>query len=265
MAIDHIIDYDCVPKQTLTTEGIVERLKGRERAEAIIALFRRNGDNRPPSEMAFEYSRSTPGGEEERRVMLVQSLLDAAEELRPLEHHCAGCPANRAGRPFGCIDFVQYPISAQAESWLIDRLPVPDDTLIWMLLRQGVREFHYDGHTVRPLRQDSDIYFESSQPLSRRLGELEIDSNQVFEMAFSVGNINPNHAALLLLFFHAIERDLEADEIMRIAPAGPDVTVRHPFIIQDEASDDTATRQLKDFLRSLYRAWSLNVRLLVDA
>lgn len=265
MAIDYIIDYDCIPKQTLTTQTIVERLKGKERAESIIALYRQSGDNRPASEMGFEYSRSTPDGEEARSVMVVQALLDAAEELKPLEPHCAGCPANRAGRPFGCISFIQYPISLQAETWLIDRLPVPDDTLIWLLLRQGVREFEYDGESVRPLREADSTYFEAPSTISRRLGELDVDSNQVFEMAFSVGHINPNHAALLLLFFHAIPRDLEADQIMHITPAPPNVTEQHPFIIENDADDDTTIREIKDFLRALYCAWALNVRLLVDA
>ena len=43
--------------------------------------------------MGFEFTRSTPEGVEENRVIVVQDLLDAAEELRPLEHHCLGCPA----------------------------------------------------------------------------------------------------------------------------------------------------------------------------
>ena len=50
MAIDFIIDLDCIPKRSLTTQGILDRLKGQERARAIIRLFRDNGDDRPPSE-----------------------------------------------------------------------------------------------------------------------------------------------------------------------------------------------------------------------
>lgn len=265
MAIDHIIDYDCIPKQTLTSEGILERIKGRNRAEEIIKLFRRNGDERPPSEMGFEFTRSTPEGQEETRVIVVQELLDAAAELEPLEHHCAGCPANRAGRPFGCMDFVNYPISAKAEKWLLDQLPVPDEPLVWLLLRQGIKEFKYDGQSVVPLRESDSTYFESPQPYQRRLGEFEIDSNQLFEMIFAVGNVNPNHAALLLLFLHAIPREVEADDIMRIAPAPDDVETRYPFRLDYRDDDDETILQLKDLLRSFYVAWILDVKILLDA
>jgi hypothetical protein len=265
MAIDYIIDYDCIPKQTLTTEGIVERLKGKDRAETIIRLFRQNGDERPPSEMGFEFTRSTPEGEEERRVIIVQYLLDAADELKPLEKHCIGCPANHSGQSFGCIGAIQYPVSRKAEAWLLDRLPVPDEPLVWLLLKQGVEEFQYDGASVQPLRAASDTYFEPGPLLMRRLGEFEISSDQVFEMIFAVGHINPNHAAILLLFFNAIDRELEADDIMKIAPASGDVRQRHPFILKIEQDDDTSIAEFKEFLRALYIGWGLQVRVLVDA
>lgn len=264
MAIDYSIGYDCVPRQTFGTEGILERMKGEERARMVIEMFRRNGDERPPGEMGFEFSRSTPDGGEETRVVIVQEMLDRAAQLRDYAHHCENCPANRTRMPFGCNGFIQYPISAAAETWLLDRLPVPDDTIIWMLLRQGVREFGYDGTTVNPLRAASDAYFEARQPANRRLGEMTIDANQVFEMMFGVGNIQPNHAALLLLFAHAIPRTIEADAIMNIAPAPPDVASKHPFLLQEDANDDRTIAELKAFFRALYMAWSLHVPVVLD-
>lgn len=265
MAIDYIIDLDCTPKRELTTGGILERLKGEERAHSIIALFRKNGDERPPSEMGFEFTRSTPDGNEETRVIIVQDLLDAAAQLKPLEHHCQGCPANLTGKRFGCVNFIQYPITLAAESWLLDRLPVPDEPLVWLLLKQGVAEFQYDGHSVRPLRAADNIYFEEARVFVRKLGEFTVDSNQLFEMIFAVGNINPNHAALLLLFLHAIDRDLEAQEIMTITPAPPDAETRYPFIIRVDDNDDRTIAEFKLFLEALYTAWTLNVHLIVDA
>ena len=157
MAIDYVIDYTCVPKQTLTTEGIVERLKARERAGAVIKLFRENGDQRPPSEMGFEFTRTTVEGEEETRVIVVQVMLDLAAQLDPLEQHCAGCPANVSGRPFGCVGAIQYPITAAAERWLLDQLPDIEEPLTWLLLRQGVQDLGYDGEAVRPLRATARV------------------------------------------------------------------------------------------------------------
>lgn len=268
MAIDYVIDYDCVPKQTLSTEGILERLKGDARAREIIRLFRVNGDERPPAEMGFEFTRSTPEGEDEKRVIVVQDLLDQAEELRPLEGHCQACPANRTGQPFGCTGFIQYPITAVGESWLLDRLPVPDEALVWLLLKKGVEEFQYDGESVKALRAATDTYFESNIAASRRLGEFTVDANQVFEMVFAVGHIghiNPNHAGLLLLFFNVIRRDINADEIMHITPAAEDAKERFPFLLKGADDDDRSVHDLKGFFRALYMAWSMNLPLRIDA
>jgi len=265
MAIDYTIDYPCEPKRQLSTEGIRERLKGRERAELIIAQYRDAGDQRPPSEMGFEFTRRTSEGEGETELIIVQDLLDQAAQLDGLAHHCRGCPANRTGQPFGCMGYVSYPISAAGEAFLVDRLPVPDEALVWLLLKRGVDDFQYDGQQIALLRMQDSIYFEAQRPPERRLGEFTIDGNQVFEMIFTVGDIIPNHAGVLLLFFGAISRELEAHEIMQISPAPPDAVQRYPFQLRMEPWDDPTIQDLKAFLHALYIAWALNVKLLVDA
>ncbi|MBZ0295035.1 MAG: hypothetical protein K8L99_20900, partial [Anaerolineae bacterium] len=201
MAIDYVIDLDCVPKQTLGTPGILERLKSRERAQTIIELFRRNGDNRPPTEMGFEMVRTAADGSEETQVVVVQHLLDFAEDLDPLAHYCEGCPANRTGMPFGCTGQIGYPISGHAEAWMLNRLPEPTEPLVWLLLRQGIREFKYDGSTALKLRESGDTIFAESRTIYRALGEMTATSDQLFEMTFLTGNIQPNHGGVLLLFF----------------------------------------------------------------
>jgi len=266
MAIDYVIDYDCEPKRKLTTEDIVERIKGRERAAMITQLFREKGDDRPPSEMGFEFTRSTPEGQEETQLIVVQDLLDEADELKPLEQHCRGCPANRAGTPFGCMGFVQYPISGKAEAWLLNQLPSVQEPLVWLLLKQGVDNFQYDGQQVASLRQQSDSYFEDKQAATRFLGDFSINANQVLEMMFTVGDIIPNHAAVLLLFYNAIERsELEANEIMKLAPATKEKIEAYPFLHEVLPNDDITTTELKAFLQALWVAWALNVKLRVDA
>jgi hypothetical protein len=266
MAIDYVIEYDCEPKRQLTTDGILERIKGRERAAMIIKLFRENGDDRPPSEMGFEFTQRTPEGEEDTQLIVVQHILDEAEDLKPLEHFCRGCPANRTGTPFGCMNFVQYPISGKGEEWLLNQLPSIKEPLVWLLLKQGVENFQYDGQSVAALRQQEDTYFEDKQTAVRFLGDFSINANQVFEMIFTVGDINPNHAAVLLLFFNAIERsDLEANVIMTLAPATKEKIQQLPYLHQVLPNDDTTIADLKEFLQALWLAWSLNVKLRVDA
>lgn len=265
MAIDYVIDYDCVPKQTFGTMGILERLKGRERAQTIIALFRKNNDQRPPSEMGFEMVRTAADGTEETQIIVVQHLLDSAAELQPFESYCHGCPANRTGTPFGCIGHISYPISGKGEAWLLNQLPRPDQPLVWLLLREGIEKFRYDGSTVRELREANRNLFDEDRTIYRRLGEITVNADQIFEMTFLLGNIQPNHAGILLLFFGAINREeMEAPTIMSIGSLSADDRAGYPFLIEPADDDDLTIAEMKNFLAALYVAWVLNAQLLLD-
>lgn len=266
MAIDYVIDYGCVPKETLTTGGILERLKARERANAVIRLFRENGDQRPPSEMGFEFTRTNAGGEEETRVVVVQAMLDLAAELDPLASYCAGCPANAKNEPFGCVGSIAYPISSAGERWLLDQLPGIDQPLVWLLLRQGVQELGYDGAPVRPLRANP-TYFEERRVAGRDLVEFVMTADQVFEMLFLLGDIQPAHAGVLLLLFGAIPRGAEASQIVRIMNrtlTADEIAREFPFQIAIQPDDDPTTVELKAFFYALHRAWLLDVALKLD-
>lgn len=266
MAIDFTIDYPCAPKDALSTQGIIDRLKGEARAKAIIQLFRDAGDTRPPSEMGFEFTRSTPDGVEENRVIVVQELLDAAADLDVWASACATCPANRTRQRFGCIGQIDYPLSGKGEAWLLDQMPPPDDALVWLLLKQGVEDFQYDGKTVEALRQQTESYFEDNQPAIRSLGEFMLNANQTFEMMFVLrdGAIYPNHGAILLLFAGAISRDIEAKDIIKLTPRPADAEARFPFLLKDAPNDDNTIAQLKGFFKALWMGWMLNVRVLLD-
>jgi hypothetical protein len=220
--------------------------------------------------MGFEMTRSTPEGEQ-TEIVIVQDLLDAVEGLEPLQHHCQGCPANIAQNPYGCMNFIQYPISGATEAWMLDQLPAPEEPLIWLLLKEGIENFKYDGSGVKTMREFSDdrsaggVYFEDPQAPIRGFGEFTLDGNQVFEMIFGVGHIIPNHAAILLLFFHVISRELNASEIMNITPADEETEKDLPYRLHYDENDVASTTELKLFFYALYKAWLLNVRLLVDA
>lgn len=273
MAIDYIIEWDCIPKRELTADGIRERLKERARAHEVIQWFRAAGDSRAPAQMGFEFSHSTPGEPGDKQLIVVQDLLDHAAVLDDYAEHCASCPANRSGQPFGCMGFIQYPITAQAETWLLERLPVPDEPLVWLLLKQGIQRLGYDGASVRELREaDGGVdaaeraYFELPNAPLRRLGELRVSGDQALEMIFGVGErIIPNHAGILLLFLGAIDRDLEAQEIQEISSFVDDIRERFGFEMTASADADNCIQELLSFFRALHLAWKLNVSLFVDA
>ena len=273
MAIDYIIEYDCAPKRALSADGIRERLKERARAEEVIEWFRAAGDTREPAQMGFEFSHSTPGDPGDKQLIVVQDLLDHAAALDDYASHCASCPANQKGKAFGCMGFVGYPITARAETWLLERLPVPDEPLVWLLLKQGIQKLGYDGASLRALRAadggveaQARTYFELPIAPERRLGELRISGDQALEMIFGVGErIIPNHAGILLLFFGAIDRDLEAEAIQSIASFDESIRESLPLEMDFPVNADECIREFSAFFHALYFAWQLNVSLYVDA
>ena len=95
------------------------------------------------------------------------------------------------------------------------------------------------------------------------LGEIDINSDQVFEMTFLLGHIQPNHGGILLLFFGAIPR---TSKLMRscdwVMPL--EHRAQADFLITVSAQDDLTTGELKQFLYALYLAWQLDVQLLLD-
>lgn len=265
MGIDYVIDWNCEPKAVLSTPGILNRLKARDRAEAIIKLYRDGGDNRPPSDMGFELVRRTPDGEEETQIVIVQTLLDDIAPLDALAHHCEGCPANAARKPFGCFGSIAYPLSRAAELWLLEQLPVTEDVLPWLLLKQTLEDSPGLGNDAAPARDESNIIFETGDVFARRLGEITMTSNQTFEMLFLVGAILPTYAAMLLLFFGVIDRDLEVADIQQLTPAPEDWQVRFPFIMLAHDDDDDTRSALKRFFGYVYTAYGLHVTLSIDA
>lgn len=266
MGIDYIIDYACEPKRALTVPGIMGRLKGRDRAEAVIQLYREQGDMRPPSQIGFEMVRRDAEGTEETEIIVVQNLLDAAEDLVPYEQYCTGCPANRIGAPFGCIGAINYPLSEQGERWLLDQLPSNEHPLPYMLLQRAIHELGYSGRDANPLRVEPGVYLEASAPLERDLEAVHVNGDQVFELLFLSGPIHPAHGSMLMQFFGAISQDLDAGVIMQLADPPSEAWIDHaiPFLLTTEPDEDPTIRALKQFFRALHIAFKLRVAVLLD-
>ena len=266
MGIDYVIDYDCVPKAQLGTIGIMERLKARQRAQAVIKLYRDRGDNRPPSQMGFEMVRRTADGQEEVQVIVVQDMLDDAAALDDFRQHCAGCPANIHDKPFGCYGTINYPISQQAELWLLKRLPTPDEPLIFLLVQQAVQDIQANqglAEQIASMRERSGVFFQSSEVLGRRYDEMTITTNHIFQLLFLPESISPAYGSLLMLLFGAIQRDLDAERLMSLATGKSGEEM--PLLIEDELGDDQTLADVKDFFRALHRAHALGISLSLDA
>lgn len=268
MGVDTAINFPCLPKDHLTTEGIIERLKGRDRAQKIIQYYRDQGDHRPEHEIGFEMTRRASDGTETTELVTADVLMNAAAELENLSQYCVGCPANRTGKSYGCIGYINYPISAQAEFWMLKQLPGPEYPVLFLMLQKGVNEFGYTGETARGLRDQMGVFFESKDTFGRQFPEFTATTDSLFEMTFMLGPIQPGHAAMLLLFYGAISREgIDPATIIALSSnldARESLLDKYPFHLQIEQGDDHSIRDIKTFLQNLYLAYRLNASLLLD-
>src|ERR1700677_807720 len=99
MGIDYVVDLDCQPKKTLSTNRIIALIKGQNQAAAIIEAARSRGDQRPIEQLSFTRMVMRPEGPT-RQEMSVGVLLKQSEELGEHEHFCQSCKANLPNKPF---------------------------------------------------------------------------------------------------------------------------------------------------------------------
>jgi hypothetical protein len=264
MGVDYIIGYGCVPKEVFTSRGLLERAKAGERVKTITEFYQLHGDERKPEEMGFEFVYRNSEGEQETQLVQLDELIRRRAELDEYEHHCDGCPANRSGKPFGCMGTINYPISQQAEVWMLEQLPGPEYPLPFLLLKQGP-ELGNTGQRAEGLRDEHPgVFFESATTLLRSFPEMNVTGEQLFELLFLLGDIQPKRAVMILLFLGGVTRQLEADELMGMTPAVPDAAEKYPFVLKHGINDDDSTHDLIEFAKALHMAFLLDRDVLLD-
>lgn len=219
MSIEYAVGLNCPVKEVLSLPKLVSLIKKESQAHAALTRARDTGDLRPPSEILFIKRLQQPQGFVDEEFS-IQSLLDEAEELKSYKHYCMGCPANVWNLPFGCYGSVKYPIEVVTEKWLLSLLPNDLDSPIGMLLRSATKDLGYMGHPFIEMRKQK-LFFEGKEPLKRQWdkGEVNWECNvdQLLEMMFAVGNLQPSHCHLLALFLGMLPRDLEPQHLSDFA------------------------------------------------
>ena len=247
MGIDYVIDLDCEPKQALGIEDIVNRIKARSRAEAVLAVARQNGDNRPPHEVTFQVALNRNGNIETTDVS-VQGLLDQAAALDAHRPHCENCPANRDNpRGFGCYDSINYPIEPDTEKFLLSRLPDKLESPAGYMFSSAMRDFAWDGAQAADMRSQGETFFRLRKPPSRTWPGLDFTGDQLFHMMFHVGHIQSSHAMMLCMFLGLMSMGEDPPE-----PAHP---------VQPESQN---AFQMIAFINTLAFAASQKLDVLVD-
>lgn len=124
--------------------------------------------NKPESEWTFKTVVLGPNGPQETE-MRIFDLLAEATPLETLAQHCTSCPANIRSTDFGCGGAIHYPITAQAERWLVSRLPADLNSVRGHLLTSAIADFSFSGSDIDAARSRKEIY-ESTVPAIRKWG-----------------------------------------------------------------------------------------------
>lgn len=210
MSIEYMLDLGCKVKRALGVETLGSLLKQHGQADAIVAMLREQGDTRDPSQVTIRAIRMGPKGPEEREVT-VDELRAAGAHLAKWEHECTGCPGRVRDAAFGCYGAISYPIEIATEEWLLSLLPDHLDTTAGEFLVKAVNDFGYDGAPVEELRHRPEM-FASSETAGIRWGDdddaFSVTTNQLLQMFFFVGAIQPSHATMLSLFVGSIPHDV---------------------------------------------------------
>jgi hypothetical protein len=135
-------------------------------------------------------------------------LVERTEALRRLERHCENCPANLWTDSYGCIATVRYPITPEAEGWLLDQLP--DDLTIppGAHLLRAINHFQIDGVKPRLMRQQGLVAAPAAT--TRSWDGTSISSDELLELLLFTP-LAPGATRLLTLLFNVVEPVPEQD------------------------------------------------------
>lgn len=256
MAIDYFGMFPCKVRDSLAGGELLAKIKARNQANAALDAMRNHSQARksePESEWTVKTIVLTPEGPKERTVR-IHALLEQAAPLDALGAHCSGCSMNVRNSAFGCGGAIRYPISTQAERWLVSRLPSDLSSAAGVLLTRAIADFRYDGAVIDAGRRRKEFY-EADAPVERKWGGLfrkktRISSSQILHMAFAVGSLQPVHARLVALFVGYLDAEFAVAEVPSVFPA---------------PEDDPCTIELKYFFRVAALAGTQNVAVFVDA
>ena len=214
MAIDYSGSFPCKVRATVSEEDLLRMEKARNRANVVLEIMRARphpNQDKPESEWTFVTARLRPDSPEEVEMRIADCLAEAAP-LEALARNCEGCPSNVRSAEFGCGGAIHYPITTQAERWLISRLPADLNTPRGQLLNRAIADFQYDGAGIDASRHRKEVY-ESDVPLERKWGSFfskktRITSSQILHMTFAVGSLQPTHAKMLAFYLGFLNDDL---------------------------------------------------------
>jgi hypothetical protein len=256
MAIDYFSLFPCKVREALPGDELLTKIKMRNQANMVLDVMRNDpqvSGSGPESEWKVKTVTFSSDGPKER-VVSISDLLREAAPLDALGVHCSGCAANVRNTTFGCGGAIHYPISAEAEHWLLSRLPSDLSSPRGSLLTRAIADFRYDGAVIDAGRRRKEIYA-AGEPVERQWGgflrkKTRINSSQMLQMSFAVGNLPAAHAKLVAYIVGFLNDAFDVANTPMNLP---------------QPEDDAAIIEFKQFFRVAALAGAQNLSVFVDA
>ncbi|HDR9103160.1 TPA: hypothetical protein QDB15_006802 [Burkholderia vietnamiensis] len=256
MAIDYFGLFPCKVRESISNDELLAKIKAHNQANAALQVMRNNPHpdrSQSESEWTITIEMLTPEGPKQK-VVRIHDLLREAEPLGALSAHCIGCPENVRDGAFGCGGAIHYPISEQAERWLMSRLPVDMQSPQGVLLTRAITDFGYDGSVIDVGRRQKQFY-QADKAVERRWGgflrkKTRVNSSQILQMVFAVGSLQASHAKMVAYFMGFLNDALELVDAESNFP---------------QPADDAGTIELKLFFRIAASAGTQAVPVFIDA
>lgn len=248
MAIDYAIQLPCAVRREMPEAKLLAMVKYKARADFAIEQFTQAAPRMELARMVNECTVTalvrTPEGVAREMPVTIAQMLSMVAPLEELKSACVGCPANVAGRSFGCIGAINYPVTREAEEWLVARLPADAKDPGLSLLFKFLSDLHIDGAPVEANRARKDM-FESQAPAVRTWGgwigkKKKISSSQILHMLAFGGPVGPQQGTLYT-------RLLNLGSIQAGRPSTPD-----------------DMEQFNTFMRAVVAAGKLDANMQVD-
>gem|GEM_PF-3550116 len=203
----------------------------------------------------------------------LSDILDEVAKFEGLTGPCADCPACVLDDKAGCFGTLGYPVSAEAEQWLYDR--ISGEVEPWVA--RGWRDFwkgdRADPSRIALLRSKGDDFIEgkSAWGLTAASGgrPLTLNANELLAALFAAGTLKPADGLMLLGLLGALDPDVDPEDEDRpvIGVSETDegeIEEKLAFDIYPEPYDDPSTCDLKAYLFALFFAAALGVELHVS-
>lgn len=203
MAIDYVLRLPCAVRQDFPEPKLVALVRHLGVAEFALGKLRQTHPQHDPRTLAeqctVEITTTAADGTARQLPVTVAQIFSMVAPLGKVREHCKTCRANVADRHFGCIAKINYPISREAETWLLARLPDDENNQDLQLLLKFLADLGIDGAPVDEQRGRTQVFEAKSAPFRTWGGIFDrrkITSSQLLHMLAFGGTIGPEQARL---------------------------------------------------------------------